>query len=1095
MATIDSKKLLPPSKAFSSRLKNKKVLIPESSVRVKKNVKSPSEELKKESSSGISSDSLLGIKNIIFKIQDVILKSSIFQKKEQDTKRKGQEKESRKKRESKLEKKPTNKNVESGIASLPSLSFIDRIKKFLFWTILGRLFSDLFPKLIEFSKIILPAVNFIANFAGNILKGVVDFIEWGYIAYDKVRDLSKQIGGENAQKIFDDFSKHFNTFINLALIAAMAGSGIRGGGDTPGKPGKPGSPGQYGSGGGKPTAADRTRNARIRSIQRQYGPNARKIYENALNNGKTPQQAEAAVKKGFKKGISIRPGAESLASRTAKAGSVFKGGFGGLKKAPARLATKMLGKAGVKIAGKVFGKIPIIGGLIDFAFALWSGEKPGRAAAKAVGATIGSALGTFIPIPFAGTILGGILGDIVGGALYDTLAAGNNKKTQAKAKGGNIGKKNSVSKGNKKRTIKITPKKPKRIEPQKTSIGKDIGGKRKIEDIYGKIELGKKSPLRALVKTSNDLKQIKSLNGLPAAMFSAGVDMTLGQKPNKDLPNQIGNTFGSIVESSINAELSSLFGQISKTLTLAEGGYITPSRTLDESGVNNISKKVGGRIASILSIALNSSATKIFNNLNQEFNLREGGGGGGGGDKDGVTGPIEYGPLPLNMTQKQAFATIYELAKKHKASMPELVAGMAMHESGFLSSQLVSEANNPFGQSGKGNRGSIEYKGRSWAAYNSLSDAVKSHVDNWNNNSKAGRGAGTYESAVAGLRAILPIYAPTSDGNSHTNYIRSVSSTLSSMGFDPQKKNSLADLSNQRLVQQRKPTSGGVVPGTSGGSKLPLTGDNGRMKPEQLMKVGTLSSSPTGGPYWYGSGAYLRKSDAGPAFLRAKEAARKDGVSFVINSAYRTLDHQRAIQGKYAVVAAVGGSPHGEGIALDIETNTRGWTWLKNNGPTYGWRWMAIKKDEVHFEYVGGGIAPAPSKRQPDLASNKPTPTPPVLNKGVTFKGGQFVKLGGGLLGSNQQVKVNDSTNVDLRASVKEFGLGRGTKNGEKKKAADGNYYEWRNGKWVLWNPAGPGANASLPVSNLSQSIAQVGGVYTDNLLMQREIIIIDRTA
>ncbi len=98
MATIDSKKLLPPSKSSLS-LKNKKILIPVSNVRVKKNVKSTSEDLKKDSSSGISSDSILGIKNIISKIKDVVLKGSIFQKKEQDNKRKGQEKEARKKRE------------------------------------------------------------------------------------------------------------------------------------------------------------------------------------------------------------------------------------------------------------------------------------------------------------------------------------------------------------------------------------------------------------------------------------------------------------------------------------------------------------------------------------------------------------------------------------------------------------------------------------------------------------------------------------------------------------------------------------------------------------------------------------------------------------------------------------------------------------------------------------------------------------------------------------------------------------------------------------------------------------------------------------
>jgi len=88
----------------------------------------------------------------------------------------------------------------------------------------------------------------------------------------------------------------------------------------------------------------------------------------------------------------------------------------------------------------------------------------------------------------------------------------------------------------------------------------------------------------------------------------------------------------------------------------------------------------------------------------------------------------------------------------------------------------------------------------------------------------------------------------------------------------------------------------------------------------------------------------------------------------------------------------------------------------------------------------------------------------------------------------NQELKVTDTQNTSFR-ELQGFGLGRGSQEGEKKKAADGNYYEWKKGKWVLWNPAGPGANASLPTSSLSQSIAQVSGKYTDNLVIQRVII------
>jgi len=133
------------------------------------------------------------------------------------------------------------------------------------------------------------------------------------------------------------------------------------------------------------------------------------------------------------------------------------------------------------------------------------------------------------------------------------------------------------------------------------------------------------------------------------------------------------------------------------------------------------------------------------------------------------------------------------------------------------------------------------------------------------------------------------------------------------------------------------------------------TGENGKLSPSQLIAVGQLSSSPEGGPYWYGNTAYLRP-DAARAFIEAQQAAAVENITIVINSAYRSYKHQEALVGKYAVVAKPGTSPHGLGIALDIETGA-GWNWMTKNGMKYGWKWMAIPNDEVHFEYVGGGSA------------------------------------------------------------------------------------------------------------------------------------------
>lgn len=136
-------------------------------------------------------------------------------------------------------------------------------------------------------------------------------------------------------------------------------------------------------------------------------------------------------------------------------------------------------------------------------------------------------------------------------------------------------------------------------------------------------------------------------------------------------------------------------------------------------------------------------------------------------------------------------------------------------------------------------------------------------------------------------------------------------------------------------------------------SMLPQDGSNGRLSKDQLTAVGSLAHPTDGGPYWYGRTAYLR-NDAAQQFKRAQEDAKKEGITIIINSAYRSIEHQKALQGLYAVVAAPGTSPHGAGIALDIETGP-GHDWLRKNGAKYGWRWMAIPNDEVHFEYVGGG--------------------------------------------------------------------------------------------------------------------------------------------
>ena len=115
-----------------------------------------------------------------------------------------------------------------------------------------------------------------------------------------------------------------------------------------------------------------------------------------------------------------RRGAGRVLTRTA----LRLGGKKLAKTAAVRVTQSFIKKAALGLMRPIIKRIPIFGGLIDFAVSLMLGEPVGRAAAKAVGATLGGALGTLIPIPFVGTVAGGILGDMVGGFLYDALTGG-----------------------------------------------------------------------------------------------------------------------------------------------------------------------------------------------------------------------------------------------------------------------------------------------------------------------------------------------------------------------------------------------------------------------------------------------------------------------------------------------------------------------------------------------------------------------------------------------------------------------------------------------------------------------------------------------
>ena len=142
-----------------------------------------------------------------------------------------------------------------------------------------------------------------------------------------------------------------------------------------------------------------------------------------------------------------------------------------------------------------------------------------------------------------------------------------------------------------------------------------------------------------------------------------------------------------------------------------------------------------------------------------------------------------------NMSRKDKFMMIYNAAVAAGDPMPALSAAQSMFETGFLSSELSLNANNPYGQTGRGDAGYYDY-GKypdvKWALYSSYNAAMKDHIERWSVKTPQGNpGYATYNNPMEAMRGIIENYAPAGSGNNHPAYLSGVESILKEMGFDP----------------------------------------------------------------------------------------------------------------------------------------------------------------------------------------------------------------------------------------------------------------------------------------------------------------------
>tara|TARA_B100001287_G_scaffold104323_1_gene87689 strand:+ start:245 stop:2743 length:2499 start_codon:yes stop_codon:yes gene_type:complete len=275
------------------------------------------------------------------------------------------------------------------------------------------------------------AIDFLYNTGGMILNGLVSFIEWGYSLYDSFRGWVENNFGEEGVKKFDTLMENLNTFLNAGLIAVLAfkkfkflGKGLKNIGRFFGKIFK-------------------------RGILRAFKRFSLKFLGRGVTNaiGKGLQAGKGLLGKGLQAGKGLLGKAFGAGSKFATSGV---GNFIAKRAFDAKLAAKPILKKIGGFAGKFLGKaanfiapaikrglplakgflkrIPIFGSLIVALMSLLSGEPVGQALFKGIGAALGGALGSFIPIPVLGTLLGEVVGTFVGDVLYYGIVEGNWKK-------------------------------------------------------------------------------------------------------------------------------------------------------------------------------------------------------------------------------------------------------------------------------------------------------------------------------------------------------------------------------------------------------------------------------------------------------------------------------------------------------------------------------------------------------------------------------------------------------------------------------------------------------------------------------------------
>lgn len=172
----------------------------------------------------VKADSLSIVDKKLVNVDKLFKNNLVLQKKQIASQKKVIENEKREKNETKLERKKETNKFKFKAPSLPRTGFLDAIQNFISYTFLGYLIGNYYeylPKLLQFSKNIIPAINLIKNIVVSTFEGTVALIDFGYKANDEIKKFVKSIGGQDAEKTFTKFTSDFKDLINRVMTLGL----------------------------------------------------------------------------------------------------------------------------------------------------------------------------------------------------------------------------------------------------------------------------------------------------------------------------------------------------------------------------------------------------------------------------------------------------------------------------------------------------------------------------------------------------------------------------------------------------------------------------------------------------------------------------------------------------------------------------------------------------------------------------------------------------------------------------------------------------------------------------------------------------------